>query len=51
MPTYKELFGNEICKCGKRGRYIVPNSRGTKFECKECMEKREQEESRHSENK
>ena len=42
MPTYKELFGNEVCSCGKKGDYILSNGSGKVkgFECKECRDER-----------
>lgn len=40
--NYKVLFGDEICKCGKRGVYIISNGSGKVkgFICEECKNKK-----------
>lgn len=41
MPTYKDLFNDEVCQCGGKGDYILSNGSGQVrgFQCKNCYEK------------
>lgn len=41
MATWKDLFGSEICKCGKKGEYLKMNGSGkiTGWRCNECHKK------------
>lgn len=41
MTTYKELFGKEVCSCGKKGVYVVSNGSGKVqgFKCEDCNKK------------
>lgn len=43
MPNYKELFGDEVCKCGKKGTVIISNGSGKirGYSCNECAGKKE----------
>ena len=43
MINYKDLFGDEVCKCGKKGDFIISNGSGKVqgFECKKCKKKSE----------
>lgn len=45
MTTWKQLFGDEYCKCGKRGEYIV-SVRGTitGYLCAEHQKEKEEKE-------
>jgi hypothetical protein len=36
MPNWKHLFGNDVCKCEKRGKYIISkNTKIVGFACEE----------------